>query len=120
MNVLEKFALSRAAKCYRVKNYRKILKVFSILLNNPSEYGVYRNIFRILSLFETGHKDAKAEYGQILNERQLQLLPPPDEEYINLFIFKVANKNFDALEYKYDLSEVTNRTKIYFHERVIA
>jgi len=114
MNFIRSIALNRVNKLYKKKDFLKVLQLYSILLTNVDEYGVYRNVFRVLSLINTGNESAKAEYGLMLNEGQLKLLPPADEEYINLYIFKIANKNHEPLEYKYNLREVSKHTLKYF------
>jgi len=114
MNIIRSYALNRANKLYKKKEFSKVLQLYSIFLTNVDEYGVYRNVFRVLSLIKTGNKSAKAEYGLMLNEDQLKLLPPADEEYINLFIFKIANENHAHLIYKYNIDDVTERTIKYF------
>lgn len=100
----------------RNEDYSKILRKFNIQWADRNPSSIYRNFIRVLCLFKVKNSVWRAEYGHILNTKQLDLLGQHDSKYLQHFFFRwtggVEKTDFEVSGFK--LEHVSRTTKEFF------
>jgi len=107
------FAVTRLAKKFYEGKYEKILRINKIMYTNRVPSVVYRNLFRILSLFETNNTEWKYEYGLMLKNEHLDVLGDADAFYMRMFMLNHTQGIVDVIGVL-DLGAVSDITKKLF------
>lgn len=113
-NLWDSFSVNSIHEFYADKKFDLVLKHLNGVRPPKSKASVYKNLFRILSLFKTGSERWKDELAFLEDSKALGVFSDVDASYIKVYLMNELPMISWPLEAEIDYMKASQATKKYF------